>query len=141
MKINLITTILVSLFLLTSCDPDSCVDLEYNKDEKLTYQNGELYTGRCGIYSANGERVSIQQYVNGKDHNKWIFYHENGKVKTQGTFNMGNRVGKWSYYHDNGKIQQISHYKNGVRVKDWTGYDVEGNLLWTEKYDDGEIIN
>jgi antitoxin component YwqK of YwqJK toxin-antitoxin module len=141
MKIRLTLTLFISLFILTSCDPDSCDNIVYNNDDKITFLDDKPYTGRCGIYSENGERISIQQYINGKDHNKWIFYHENGKVKTKGRFNMGNREGKWSYYHENGKVQQISHYKNGVRVKEWSGYDIEGNLIWTELYDNGVIIN
>ena len=103
--------ILVLLFFLFyGCsDPQPCPELDFDTNEGLTYVNSEPYTGRCLTYKNENKR-SIQQYLNGADHGKWIFYFENGKVETKGKFNNGSRVGTWNYYWPNGKIRQKSIY-------------------------------
>ena len=91
-----------------------------------------VYTGRCSNYS-NGKLSSIQQYKNGLDHGKWIFYYQNGNIETIGNFNEGKRVGKWEYYYVK-NLRRISIYndKGGGRNMVWAKY--WGDTLWTEDY-------
>ena len=125
MKIKIIPLILICI----SCaNPRSCSDLNYNSINKITETaNGKLYTGRCTTYENESKR-SIQQYLNGKDYGKWMFYFPNGKIETKGRFNEeGQRIGKWKYYHENGELRQISRYsKRGERLGKWVKFDSEG---------------
>ena len=123
------------LILLYGCsDPQSCPELVFDSNEKLTYLDGELYTGRCMV--SNGEiKRSIQQYLNGVDHGNWIFYYENGNLEAKGNFKDGKRIGVWKYYYSSGIIRQKSRYSNnGERKGKWTVYDSIGNLISSEKY-------
>ena len=71
------------LFLFLACgSPDRCGEIEYV--EGITYLNGNLYTGKCSVYK-NDTIVSVQQYLNGKDHGNWVFYHPNGNCYTRDT--------------------------------------------------------
>ena len=127
--------LLALLFLITSCsNPNDCPDLVFNTIDGTTNLNNLPYTGRCTTYK-DGFKRSIQQYVNGVDYGKWIFYHSNGKIETKGKFKEGRRVGVWKYFHSNGKIQQISRYSSrGERKGLWTEYDSLGELIEKIKY-------
>jgi len=146
MKSYLISIITISAFIY-SCSPDPCGDIYLRKpnpylDEVRTFiksgdgkrETDKFYTGRCGNY-IEGKLSSIQQYKDGLDHGKWVFYYENGEVETVGKFEMGKRVGKWQYYHENGSLRRVSLYNNkGERDGLWFGLNDKGDTLWTEKY-------
>lgn len=127
--------IIFGLIILYGCSsPNNCPVLEYNSIEKLTRVEGELFTGRCITYK-NDIKRSIQQYINGVDYGKWVFYYPNGEIETIGRFKSGKRVGKWKYYYPNGKIMQISSYSTtGERSGEWKVYDTIGNILEKVKY-------
>ena len=116
----------ISLLLFSCSNPSPCVDIEYTGG--LTYKNGVLYTGRCSVVK-DDSIVSIQQYLSGRDHGNWVFYHSNGEIETKGKFKNGKRIGKWKYYHDNGNLKQISFYKDGEKSGIWSTYDYDGNLI------------
>ena len=128
-------TIIILLFVLSSCStPDNCPELNYNSINKLTTLNDLPYTGRCTVFE-DGYKKSIQQYLNGVDYGKWIFYFPSGKIETKGKFKDGMRVGRWKYYYESGKIKQISSYsKLGERKGKWIEYDENGKVLRTIKY-------
>ena len=128
--------IIALVILFGSCStPNECPELNYNSINKLTtLPDGKSYTGRCTVYR-DGEKISIQQYLNGIDYGKWIFYFPNGKIETKGKFRDGKRVGKWRYYYESGKIKQISNYsKLGEREGKWVEYDEDGKILRTTIY-------
>ena len=123
LSLSMISTIGCSL-------PKECPEFEFNSLEKTTTLNNNPYTGRCSTY-VNGNIRSIQQYLNGLDYGKWVFYYESGKVQTKGRFNKnGQRVGTWRYYHEDGFKSQISKYsKQGIRTGLWKVYDKDGKLI------------
>ena len=127
--------LLILLFLIASCsNADYCPDLVFNTIDGTTNLNNLPYTGRCTTYK-DGFKRSIQQYVNGVDYGKWIFYHSNGKIETKGKFKEGLKVGVWKYFYSNGKIKQISRYSSqGERKGLWTEYDSLGELIEKIKY-------
>ena len=124
--------IILLFFLISSCSvPDACPDLSFNSFDRITTNNdGELYTGRCLSYE-NEVKRSVQQYVNGIDYGKWVFYFPNGNIETKGRFNkVGKRIGKWSYYYENGQLKQVSKYsKKGERSGKWKKYNEVGDLI------------
>lgn len=125
--------IFLFLFLvLFSCSqPGECPQLIFDSSDKTsTTLDGDLYTGRCMIYNESGGK-SIQQYLNGVDYGKWVFYFPDGQIQTKGKFNeYGKRVGKWRYYHENGMKKQISIYSTeGERIGKWIEYDSIGEII------------
>ena len=128
--------IILLILLLSSCsDPNTCPDVIYNSDDRITTTiDGKLYTGRCITYESEIKR-SVQQYINGKDYGKWVFYFPNGTVETKGKFNkLGKRTGKWKYYYENGQLKQLSRYSSkGARIGKWKKYSEQGELI--------EVIN
>ncbi len=129
--------VIVIFLLCASCvTPRACPDITFNQINKITRNdNGELYTGRCTTYE-NDKKRSVQQYLNGKDYGKWVFYFPNGSVQTKGSFNKeGKRIGTWKYYHENGELSQVSRYsKNGERAGKWTQYDINGEKIGEINY-------
>ncbi len=129
--------LILLLFLLSSCsDPDTCPDLTFSSTDRITMTtDGNLYTGRCTTYE-NQVKRSIQQYVNGRDFGKWVFYFPDGTIETKGKFNSaGKRSGKWSYYYENGSLRQVSRYSRaGERSGKWKTYDEDGNLIEEVNY-------
>ena len=144
--------IFLSLFVFSCSNspdiPEGCSNLEFYltyeipseniKEENVTYKDGLKYSGRCSVYYETGELASIQQYINGKDHGKWIFYHINGQIEAEGQFEMGRRVGKWKYYFENGQTSQISKYKDGVKNGLWKVYSEEGKLVTRQRWSMGQ---
>ena len=134
MKFNLYIYLILIFVLIGCSDPEKCQELIFQPLEKTTTLNGELYTGRCTTYNDSIKR-SIQQYVNGVDYGKWVFYYPDGKIETKGRFKNGKRVGKWKYYHSNGKIKQISKYSaNGEKIGNWKNYDSVGKIIKSVRY-------
>ena len=128
--------IILSIVFVSCSDPEPCPSLVYDPINKNTSTSkGELYTGRC-IVLENGKKIGVNQFINGIDYGKWVFYHSNGKIKTKGRFNLnGKKIGKWSYYHENGEIMQISRYsKDGLRKGRWVKYDKKGNKIEEVNY-------
>ena len=123
--------ILFLLIILTSCSaPDECPEIFFNDIDRIsTLSSGDLYTGRCLTFE-NGSKRSVQQYLNGKDYGKLIFYFPDGSVETKGRFNKaGQRVGKWKYYYETGQSKQVSRYsRNGERIGKWIYYNNEGEI-------------
>lgn len=125
---------LINLFiiiLLISCSPDRCPDLVFDNLNKITTDiNNNLYTGRCLTFEGENLR-SVQQYLNGVDYGKWIFYFPNGNIQTKGRFNnYGRRVGTWKYFFENGQIKQKSRYsRTGERTGKWIIYNESGELI------------
>ncbi len=123
--------VFLSIFLVSCNQPDECPEVIFDPTDKITTTMDEvLYTGRCMTYNEYGKK-SVQQYLNGKDYGKWVFYFPDGQIQTKGRFNeFGKRVGKWRYYHENGKIKQISIYsKDGDRIGKWIEYNDAGDII------------
>lgn len=112
-----------------------CPEISYNSINKLTrLPDGSLYTGRCLVYEGD-EKKSIQQYLNGVDYGKWIFYFPNGEIETIGKFRNGVRVGKWKYYYESGALRQVSRYsRTGQRSGKWTVYKENGDIIESVNY-------
>lgn len=101
----------------------------------------------------------------GRRQGQWIEYHDNGKIKSKGTFKNGFPVGEFFYYtetgslqaknvfaengidavteiySENGKVVANGFYKNKKRDGEWHYFDEnEGVMILSENYSDG-ILN
>ena len=120
----------------SSSNVQRCPEISYNSITKLTsLPDGTLYTGRCVVYEGDLKK-SIQQYIDGVDYGKWIFYFPNGKIETKGKFRNGKRVGKWKYYYESGSLKQISRYsRDGERSGKWIEYEENGDIIRVVNYE------
>lgn len=113
-----------------------------NKVVEETYPDGSpkricIYKGkgaeadliRESNYYPNKQLQMEGGYKNNLRNGRWIYWHENGKIWSEGTFKDGKSDGKRTTYFDNGKIRYIGFYKDDVRVGKWSFYDENGRLL------------
>ena len=127
------TIIVLTVTLLSCKDPIPCSTLEF--EDGFTTKNGRNFTGECNTFYHDFKLRSIQRYKNGRDHDKWTFYFNNGNIQTEGLFEKGKRIGEWKYFYESGKVWKINHYKNGLKVGNWQTYSEEGDLIESVQFD------
>jgi len=124
-------SILLLLRVFISCNeiPGECQGIIY--DGALTTLNGHPFSGSCATYYKSSKKLySIQQYKNGIDHGKWLFYFDNGSLMTEGQFDNGKKVGLWKYFYKNGSINKEHYYDSSGKPSGiWKTYDETGELL------------
>ena len=87
-----------------------------NKAELQSFENGLLNGLQIGYYP-NGEIFYVGYRKNGEIHDKFIRYHLNGEIETEGQFSEGFYRGIFKFYDENGKLLEIKKYnKLGVMV-------------------------
>jgi len=64
------------------------------------------------IFSKNGKIIEIGTLVEGKREGKWISYHENAQVESEGLYKNDKKTGEWTWYYDNGTLCCKEKYKN-----------------------------
>jgi antitoxin component YwqK of YwqJK toxin-antitoxin module len=64
-------------------------------------------------------------------------FYTNGKLKSEGWLEEGNKIRYWFYYHPNGKIKSKGHYKDDRKEDYWYYYDKSGMTLKEGSYDKG----
>jgi antitoxin component YwqK of YwqJK toxin-antitoxin module len=86
------------------------------------YNNKGNLIGK-GIVNEEGDRLG-----------NWIFYYENGSIKSKGTYSDNRRVGQWLYYYQNGSIEQKGSFNRGLPNNLWTWYYENGRIKREENY-------
>ena len=82
-----------------------------------------------------GEGIIDQQLTK---HGPWIEYYNNGKKKSEGSYNNGKREGQWKFYDNDGNIEQEGSYDDkGKYSGDWVQYYPTGDILKEETFSDG----
>ena len=69
---------------------------------------------------------------------KFVFYHENGKVKAISRYSNKGQDSYVASYYDNGKVLSYGKYINKKKDSSWVYYDEWGFLSSTETYQRGE---
>ena len=93
---------------------------------------------------AEGEYVGKGAYTKDKDGNyqlsgDWLFYYDNGALKTKGAFNSDyKKEGPWVFYYDNGELKEKVNYKNGDQVGLAEGWWDNGNRWYNETFVDNK---
>ena len=130
---KLIILILFCSFSITSCSKTNCSELKYNNG--ITKLNGELFNGSCKSFYFTGEIKSKEEYLNGLDHGKWIFFFRNGNIQTEGVFSLGKKVGLWKYYFEEGIVWKEQRYSNSGKPEGyWNEFDENGTLIKKELF-------
>jgi len=125
MKLKTILVVLASI--LFSCKNETCEGIFLQNG--ITYKNNIPYTGTCETFHTNGQLKSLKTYLNGFDHDRWVFYYPNGEMQVTGHFNLGKRDGEWTYFYDNGNVWKKHYYANGNKTGVWKTFDEQENLI------------
>lgn len=67
-------------------------------------RNGECISYYCGTM------ISKEIFKNDVRHGSSITYHDNGHVRSIGTYNNGKRIGNWEFYDSNGCYTYSKYY-------------------------------
>ena len=120
---------------------------EYYDDEYIALR-------RCVDYDEDGKIVKDLEYnldetagpFGGPWNGKFVDYHKNGQIRSEGNYEDGERVGKWVVYEENGQIIAEGEYKkDGETGREWNGKFIEyyynGQMRWEWNYKNGETVS
>lgn len=94
----------------------TCKTCHYNGNLEmyLTFENGKPF-GKDTIYYLNGQINLIRSHDEmgyGKEDGEWLFYRENGSLKWEKKYMMGNAHGEHRYYFEDSTIQKIENWQD-----------------------------
>ena len=70
----------------------------------------------------------------------FTYYHANGSIESQGSYNDNKKIGIWNYYYNNGHLKSKGRYVDDKQVGNWKYYNLNGNFY--DSYDfDKDIQN
>ena len=77
----------------------------------------------------NGEMTSkvVRKTGDLDRHGEWRFYHPNGKVHVEGSYDAGKEVGRFVWYHDNGKKSSEGYFDAGKKNGHWQMWYANGH--------------
>ena len=81
---------------------------EYNVENLIL--NGDSFIKKFSEEIVNGSifimmgdiKVVLGRMRNGKKYDKWVYWWDNGLIKSEGSYNLGKRYGEWAYYNSLG---------------------------------------
>lgn len=135
------------LFVMPSKNEIISLGLFCTETSKASLKNGlyyesnqeQLFTGQnlCA-YSSNKKYHSKGNLLNGLRNGVWIYWYENGHIKSEEVYINGEKDGKWITWYENGQIQSEGFYINGKKNGNW--------MTWYEhdqqrKKSEGNYIN
>jgi antitoxin component YwqK of YwqJK toxin-antitoxin module len=105
------------------------VVLHYQMREDTVYQVKKEY-----FYDSGEKLMEGPVTPDGKRNGNWKAYFQDGKIKSEGSFENDKASGKRTVYFDNGQKRYEGEYKNGKRSGTWHFWDKNGKLLKTKSY-------
>jgi len=115
--------------------------LTYNKESGEMYfkdEPEEVEGERKESFHDNGKLKTQGTIKDGLPHGEWKQYYENGQLEWQGKYVNGEMEGEWKFYHDNGQLEEERKYVNGEEEGEWKRYYDNGQLEEEGKYVNGE---
>ena len=85
---------------------------DYRKREKKNIHVCRV--GNWVFYHDNGNIKAEGSFVNGWSNGEYKEYYENRQLKLQAYYDKGERIGKWLYYYQNGQLQKTVIYKDSI---------------------------
>ncbi len=87
---------------------------------EILYESGAVRFRYARHKSADGTR-----WIR---HGLFVAYHENGKAKSEGTYDEGTEHGLWRDFFENGQLAAEGHYDHGNEVGEWKYWNSDGTL-------------
>lgn len=102
-------------------------DEDGNVVKSCVYRNGVLVSE--GIILNDGQKQGL-----------WREYYNDGKLKSEGSYENNNKSGKWKYYYRNQVIEQTGNYnKKGQLSGKWLWYYPDSKLMREENFKRGKL--
>lgn len=71
------------------------------------------------VATSTGQILGKLSRENNKIHGPAVYYYDDGRIRSTGTFNKGRPTGEWHNYDENGYLTSIEKYdENGNRIKE-----------------------
>lgn len=80
-----------------------------------------------GVLSFLASAFAFSQEIDPNGYN--VFYHENGRISSEGNFKDGLPNGIWKSYYADGTLKSIGKKQVGLSDSVWTFYDYEGRKI------------
>lgn len=71
----------------------------------------EHLVGEAKTFYPSGKTHTVTEFVNGKRHGPFIEYFEDGRIKTQGRYELGRQHGEWSMTDAAGNVSKSTFDK------------------------------
>lgn len=101
------------------------------------YERGsdKPFTGILYGRYANGQLLTMQEYVDGIGNGTWVDFDPQGRKERQGTY-VNNRVeGPVTLYYESGAIKAKGQYRHWKQpIGEWIYYDEKGNVAHKMTY-------
>lgn len=88
----------------------------------------------------SGDNTEKGSYQAGLKDGIWKEYYADGTLKFEGSFVQGSPNGKHKLYYENGKIREEQFYRMGQREKTWWVFDTEGNVVISYVYANDVLV-
>lgn len=99
------------------------------KEVRTYYDNSDVLKE---VYFVNQDNTDILE-------GKYIMYHPNQVIATEGAFEGGYKNGIFRQYYSNGEVQRIVEYKNGLRDGQVKVFNTKGSIIQSAVYTKGEL--
>ncbi len=106
-----------------------------------TYKSKKLKTehGSFVYYHENGKMKSEGKRINGDFVGDWTYYYEDGEIKSKGTLVASLAEGIWEYWYETGEKKAKGEYIHGEKVGVWNYWYPNGQIRLVETYIKGEL--
>src|SRR5258708_7032157 len=121
-------SLLILMILIRCSSPSESVAIEERNG--LMYKKGtnELFTGLRTEDFKDGQIAFRAPYEKGVMNGKTIFWHENGKKKTEGQTINGKKEGEWKSWFDSGNQSLVASYVNNEESGRYRQFYENGKL-------------
>ncbi len=122
------------------------------KPKTVASYKGNLPEGIRRDYDTSGKVVASFIFSNGKitgegiiddegvKDGPWKEYYEDGQLRAEGLYNLGNRIGRWRFYHQTGGLEQEGNFNDqGKPEGPWKWFHENGNVFREEAYRNGKL--
>jgi antitoxin component YwqK of YwqJK toxin-antitoxin module len=108
--------LIILLVVATACSGKVIItEAEIKSDVFYTERSTKPFTGKCVVLFSDTLMVKEEfTYKNGILHGKALAWYQNGQIRRQGSYNMGQISGKWEFWDENGNKTVEAFYKNDM---------------------------
>ena len=132
--------LLINIFLLNACEQNftpeilNRADVQVRTANGISYVNTKPFSGTLIETSPIGDTLSIEPFIDGKEHGRWTKFYARGRARELRYFDRGRKEGAYKAWWENGNPKLHYHFKedeyDGI-LKEW---DVNGQLVKESSY-------
>ena len=140
MKQTFFILIVSIILLLGSCKPDINQEQGIGYTEYINTKNlVKLVVDR---YPEGQEKAVVYKLEESSNQIpvKEVHFFENGNIQVEGTLKNANRHGIWTFYHENGKVWSNGEFAKGKSVGLFQIFATEGQIKFKYYYVDNDIV-